>query len=90
MRRPFLGAMPRLFFHLHNSHGPLPDEEGQELARADARSQAVKEIRNLLAEEVLRGEVDLNGRIDVTTADGELVATVAFGEALRILPETGR
>jgi hypothetical protein len=80
--------MPRFFLHLHNSHGFLEDEEGRDLASlADARDEAVRSIRSLLAEEIRRGRIDLRGRLDIAGEDGEILAGVAFGEAVEVLSE---
>lgn len=78
--------MARFFLHLHNGSGFLADEEGRELADlAAARKEAVRSIRSLLAEEVRRGRVDLGGRVEIAGAGGEILASVAFPEAVEVL-----
>jgi hypothetical protein len=80
-----LGGMPRYFFHLHNNIGTVPDEEGQELAGVGrARDMAIVAIRSVLGEELSHGEIDLNGRIDVTDEQGKMVLSISYEEAVAI------
>ena len=77
--------MGRYHFNVRNGSGYLEDEEGRELADAErARSIAVEGARSLLSAEVLAGELDLRGRIEVTDENGTLMFTVDFQEALRV------
>ena len=77
--------MPRYHLHIRNGHGLTPDEEGRELAdEAAARDEALKGIRSIAAEEVREGRLDLAGRIDVTDADGRLLFSIPFEEAVRV------
>jgi hypothetical protein len=78
--------MALFFFHLHNGLGFLRDEEGRELPDLDAaRREAVRSIRSLLAEEITGGRIDLGGRVEIAGADGEILAQVAYAEAIEIV-----
>jgi hypothetical protein len=76
----------RYFFHIMNGQGRTDDDEGSELASLDeARAHAVDGIRSMLADETRRGHMDLNGRIEVTDADGAELAVVHFQDAVSIV-----
>jgi len=77
--------MPHYYFHLYNSDGVTPDEEGQELqGPAEARGSALASIRSILASEVDTGAFDLDGRIEVADADGVIILTISFEEAVHV------
>jgi hypothetical protein len=79
--------MPRYYFHIHNGTGLTRDEEGQELSGPDeAHDAALSGIRSLLADELEGGEIDLDGRIEITDGAGDAMRTVAFGEAVSVHP----
>lgn len=79
--------MARFYLHLTNGGGPAPDEEGVELADADAAAaRAVEGIRSILADEAKAGRMDLDGRIEIADEGGTIVRIVPFGEALEIRP----
>lgn len=76
--------MARYFFHIKNDI-EVADPEGQELDNlAAARQQAVHYARDLAAEAVRQGEVDLKHRIVIADEDGDAVLTVTFGESFVI------
>jgi hypothetical protein len=84
----FYALMPRFYFNLHNGLGFAPDEEGRELSNLEhALEEAVKGARSLLSADVLDGQLDLGGRIEVMDGQGELVSVVQFKNVLHI--ETG-
>ena len=77
--------MPRFYFHLHNSTGLTPDEEGRELEDlAEARECAIQDIRSVLCGEVEQGFIDMRGRIEIAHEAGEALMTVAFAEAVDV------
>ena len=87
--------MPRFYFHIYNSLGFVPDEEGRKLGGPEqALDEAVKGARSLLSSEVLEGQLDLRGRIEVTDARGGHLCTVQFGDVVYIktgpVPNQGR
>lgn len=78
--------MPLYHFNIDNSIGFLADEEGRELAGPDeARAEALKGARSIIAEEVLLGRLDLRGRLEVVDRGGKVLMTIAFSEAVEIL-----
>lgn len=76
-------AMRRLHFDLHNDTGFTRDEEGREWTdEGDARAIAIRSIRSILSEEVLKRVVDLTGWIDIRSGSGAKVGRVSFSEAV--------
>ena len=76
--------MARYFFNIKNGI-EVADPEGQDLDNlAAARQQAVAYARDLAAEAVRQGEVDLKHRIVIADEDGTALLTVTFGEAFAI------
>ena len=79
--------MPLYFFNLYNGTGFVPDEEGRELPDPDAaRAEAIHGARSLIADEVLKGRLDLNGRLDVLDGSGSLLFTIFFSDAVESPP----
>jgi len=77
--------MPRYYFHLYNGTGLTSDEEGQEFADDKAAEQAaVAGARSVLADEVRNGQLDLDGRVEVTNGDGKVITVVQFGDVVRV------
>jgi hypothetical protein len=77
--------MARYFLHIHNSHGSAEDDEGLEAkSLSEAREKAVAGIRSLLSAEAANGEMNLKGRIDISSEAGELLLSVPFSEAITI------
>jgi uncharacterized protein DUF6894 len=75
--------MPRYHFHLYNSIGSVPDEDGRELPDLEtARAEAVKGARAIIADEVLNGRLDLEARIEVKNEAGAVLFTLTFAEAV--------
>lgn len=82
--------MRRYFLNVFNSQGFALDEEGLEFVDlASARSEAVRSIRSMLAEELKNcGKLDLRGRIEIVDESGAPAAVVLFETALSVrLPE---
>ncbi len=76
--------MPRFFFNLHNDLD-APDPEGRELPDlAAARDAAIREARELAAETVMQGRLDLGHFIEVADAAGAPLFRVRFGEAVTV------
>ena len=75
--------MPLYRFNLRNGHGLIEDEEGRDLADEEAvREEAVKGIRSILCEDLLSGEVDLRGRVEVMDESGSLTLIVPFADVV--------
>ena len=78
--------MRRYYFPIIDSLGFIPDEEGRELPDAEhARNYAIKGARSLLGAEILTGQLDLRGRIEVTDESGSVIDVVPFEGVLDIL-----
>jgi dihydroxyacetone kinase DhaKLM complex PTS-EIIA-like component DhaM len=81
--------MARYFFHLHDRSGQTVDQLGREIADLDeARRRANKAARAIIQADVGSGIIDLTARIEVTDAEGEVVLTLPFDEAIELI--TGR
>lgn len=79
--------MPHLRLNLYNATGDAPDDEGAEYRNLDdARRQAIAGIRSVLSAEVLEGELNLHGRLEIVDDTGSLLDTIQFAEALVVLP----
>ena len=77
--------MPRYYFHLYDDI-VVEDEDGLELPDADAGYlTALRNIRSMLAEQVMDGRLNLSHRIEIEDAEGRAVKTVAFRDAVTIL-----
>jgi hypothetical protein len=73
--------VPRYFLHLFDGVDSI-DEEGTELADdAAAFALALRSARELAADEVKRGCLDLDHRIEAFDENSRLVASISFGEA---------
>jgi len=80
--------MPHFFFHLENRIGVTRDHDGQEFSDlAAARIAAATNIRDILAEEVKHGHLDMRGRIRIADAQDGALAVVSFTEALAVTLE---
>lgn len=79
--------MARFYLHLRNGCGLSEDTEGQELPDlAAARQQAIDGIRSILGEEVRHGAIDFAGYVEIADADGNILLTVPFREAVDLHP----
>ena len=78
--------VPRFFFHIHDDI-ELLDDEGIELPdREAAEREALRGARSIACEQVVRGELHLEHRIDVEGEDGETLFRVRFGDAIDVGP----
>jgi hypothetical protein len=78
------GAMPLFYFNVYNDDITI-DEEGCELPGfAAARELALDSARDLVCESVHRGHLNLDHRIEVLDAAGEVVLVLTFRDAFTI------
>ncbi len=78
--------MPRFYFHVHDDV-PALDEEGQEFQDFEAALlDAVPNARALAADEVLQGRLNLAHRIEIADHSGRIIASVPFGEVVKVEP----
>lgn len=76
--------MPRFFFNMLNEH-EVTDPEGMVLdSPAEARAEAIRSARDIMAEEVRHGRLPLAHRIEVADEHGRPILAVPFREAIRI------
>ena len=79
-------SMPRFFFHLKDGV-TLCDEEGMSFETVDeARREALRAAREIMADEVKRGSLTLVDRIEIADEGGNPVTVVTFADAVRIYP----
>ena len=78
--------MPLYYFNIYNDDTTL-DEEGLELADEHAaRAHAVKAVRSLAADTVLRGHLVGHHRVEFVDEDQNPLGEVRFDEAVDIRP----
>jgi len=79
--------MPRYFLNIYND-GDVPDEEGIEAEDLGAaKGEAIRGARSLIADHVIEGRpITLSHRIEVEDGNGQVLATIAFGEVVTIRP----
>ena len=78
--------VPRFYFHGCNGNGFVEDEEGRILASTEAaRSEALTGARDIMAGEMMRGEIDLGSFIEVEDETHQLLFTLTFEEAVKVI-----
>lgn len=80
-----MGArVPKFFFDLYDDMTVI-DEEGQELpGPEDARRRAFQNAAEMACTEVLEGHLKLKHRIEVRDESGATIATVRFGDVVKV------
>ena len=77
--------MPRYYMHICNGTGFLEDEEGRELPnQAAAREAAIMAARDVMANDLRGGELDLSSFIEVEDENKQLVFTLQFIDAVNL------
>jgi hypothetical protein len=83
--------MPRFYLHVCDGSGFSEDDEGVELAGPDeARRKAIDGLRDIMAGEMRRGEINMGSFIEIEDQEHRLVMTVSFAEAVRVTAEPGQ
>ena len=78
-------AMARFFFHLHDHDEVDGSHEARELPDVNtAIAVATEELRDFLADQVRHGYLDADLRIEIRDERGLSVATVKFGNAVKL------
>ncbi|HTU12222.1 MAG TPA: hypothetical protein VMG08_15130 [Allosphingosinicella sp.] len=78
--------MARYFLHVFNRIGAARDDEGAELDGLDqAIDHARQGIRSIIADEARTGRIDLDGRVEIASADGTILAVVPFPDAFALI-----
>jgi hypothetical protein len=76
--------MPRYYFHLYNDVVSM-DDEGVELADvAAARTNGIKEAREMMVEMVSEGRINFSHRIDIADESGAVIDSVTFADAVAV------
>lgn len=78
--------MRRYFLNMTNAHGPLKDEEG--IAARDlthARQQALASLLGALSHELLSGTLDLRDKLEITDDQQQVLETIPFSDAVRVI-----
>lgn len=77
--------MPNYHLHLINTHVDADDAEGHDLPSLDAaRAKAIQGIRGFLGAELVKGALDLRGRVDIEDDAGVVLMTISFTDAISI------
>ena len=75
--------MPQYFFHLQNGTNTVRDTEGVELESLDEVCKEAKQsAREIMSEQILRGEAPKDSAFSVVDAHGRTVLTYPFKRAL--------
>lgn len=75
--------MPRYHFNVYNEVAAL-DQDGLEFENlAEAREDAILNLRSLAAEMVMQGCLSLKDRIEITDGSGCMLQTVTMAEAVK-------
>lgn len=76
--------MPRFFLHLIDGYS-VCDEDGMIFEDAEqAREEAIRAARDMMADQVRQGRLSLRDRIDVEDEAGNPVFTLRFREAVEL------
>jgi len=82
--------MPMFYLHLCNGTGFTEDLEGSDLPDLDAaRSQAIEGLRDVAANEMKAGELNLASFIEIEDETHTHLATVHFTEAVSVTTKHG-
>lgn len=74
--------MTKYFFHVRDRLGVMKDNEGMELSTLeDARAEALRSAKHLIAESKKFGTFGLDRVIEVEDGDGQRVYTLPFKTA---------
>jgi hypothetical protein len=77
--------MNRYFLHLRDGTDIALDDEGTEFdSEASLCAAMLRGARDTMSGDVRNGRLDLSLRIDAETADGHIVRTLAFADAVQI------
>jgi hypothetical protein len=77
--------MPRYFFNIRTSDGIIEDPDGSELADLDeARQEASKSARHLLADLLRAGEILDGQTFEITDDDGAVLDRIPFRSVIRL------
>jgi hypothetical protein len=77
--------MPIFYLHVCNGNGFNEDREGIEFPdAAAARDEAIRGLRSIAADDMLRGEMDLSSFVEIEDEQHQPVETVHFADAVNV------
>jgi hypothetical protein len=77
--------MPRFYFHVSNASGFTEDQQGREMRDLKAaHAAALQDARAMMAEELMKGEIDLGSFIEIEDENHKLMFTLTFHEAVSV------
>jgi len=80
--------MTRYFMHLRDGTSELLDPDGVEFeTMAALRTAVMATIRDLMCGDIRNGLIDLRFRIDAENEAGSIVYSLAFDDAINIIPQ---
>jgi len=83
--------MSRFYLHVCNGNGFTEDEEGSDYPDIQAaRAAAVAGLRDIMASELKRGELNLASFVEIEDEHHKLVLTVNFTDAVGVTEQRGR
>ena len=75
--------MPQLYFNIRHRDEVVEDPGGAEYpSLTEARLDAIKSARELMAEGILAGKLSRQRTFDITDASGNIVLVVPFADAI--------
>lgn len=80
--------MPLYFLHLRDGSDELLDPDGVHMPADAVPGFALRAARDCMAGDVMNGRIELKYRIDVEDGDGRVVHSVAFADAIEVVPAT--
>lgn len=73
------------YFHLRDGQGRLLDPLGRTIDDSkELGAIALREVRALIAEDVLKGNLDLNQRLEIEDDAGTIVHRLRFADAVDV------
>lgn len=83
--------VPRFYLHVCNGSGFTEDEEGMEFSDPQyAYREAVRGLRDLMAGELIQGEINLGSFIEIENEKHELIRTVEVADVVRVSNNRGK
>ena len=77
--------MPRYYLHICNGTGFFEDSEGQVLPNSGAaRKKAIEALREIMAEELHAGDLNMASFIEIEDEQHGLMTTVQFLDAVAL------
>ena len=79
--------MPMYYFHLRDGQDILLDPEGRDLASLpEVMAVTLREARELISHDAREGHIRLDLRLDIEDGERRIVHSLAFADAVRIVP----